>query len=185
MHVNLHPSSFVCIYLMQLRLLLLPVLLLASCRSEQVAFQFTPVSRLHAEAAMPVPQAAVVSAESTLEALSTEAALATRPSAVPPRHSKGLAGRLAPLKKAPEMAGRKTEGWATRPPPFLGQHPTERALLIGGAGTTLLGLLSNYLAMGAGGSRMLLLNTGHYLLVIGSFLLLAWFVLLLVRALKE
>ena len=57
--------------------------------------------------------------------------------------------------------------------------------MLTGASSTLLGLLANYLAIGATSSRMLLLSAGHFLLVLGSLLLLAWFVLLLVRALKE
>ena len=75
---------------------------------------------------------------------------------------------------------------AARPAGFLGRHPAERVLLISGAGATVLGLLLNYLAVGSAASTSaVLLSSGHFLLVVGTLLLLAWFIALLLRALQE
>ena len=173
---------------MRLRVLLPLVLLLAGCQSERAVFRFTP-SGSSSHARHPTPAPAVADA-----ALAARAA-APRPVAVagpvPPARTvrkahvaparAALPARLAARPRPAETAARR----AWQPPAFLGSRPAERAFLIGGASTTLLGLLANYLAIGATSSRMLLLDTGHFLLILGSLLLLAWFVLLLVRALKE
>jgi hypothetical protein len=164
------------------------VLLLAGCRSEQVAFVFAPgtgtFASLPRRASVPATQAAPYR-----HALSdsAEVFLAARQSTQPgPAHRRHLAGHARLLSPRRAMAGQRlTKGLAARPPLTLGPHPAERAFLVSGAGSTLLGLLLNYAASGATASRMLLLGSGHVLLVLGSLLLLAWFVLLLLRAKNE
>ena len=91
--------------------------------------------------------------------------------------------RVRRPQRAPAWAGHRP---VARPADFLGRHPAERVLLISGVGTTTLGLLLNYLAVGSSASTSaMLLSSGHFLLVVGTLLLLAWFIALLMRALQE
>lgn len=169
---------------MRLRTFLLPVLLLAGCRSERVAFDFASVNTPTTQAAaQPVASAEAVACP-TPSVFATKAALATRVLDVAPRH-RNAAVLLRPQRSLAVASPLRASRRPARGQDFLGNHPAERALLIGGASSTVLGLLSNYLALSATTSRTLLLNTGHFLLVLGSLLLLGWFILLLLRALKE
>ena len=122
--------------------------LLAGCQSERVAFRFAPTPTTAAVsapgAATPTPELAEVSAVLT----DTEAKPMTYNSTVASQH-RHSSFRVRRPQRAPAWAGHRP---VARPAGFLGRHPAERVLLISGAGTTTLGLLLNYLAVGSSAS---------------------------------
>lgn len=162
---------------------LLPFLLVAGCRSERVAFQFSSDKAATAQVAVAQPAEAGTTAQ---EAWKSEVAATTIATAskAPLHRQRALAFAARPRQAAAApipFAGRKQ---AARPIEFWTSRSTERGFLISGAAAGLLGLVANYAAIGSG-SRTLLLGTGEFLLWLSAFLLLAWFVLLFIRVRKE
>lgn len=163
------------------------VLLLAGCRSERVAFHFMPgntaAGRSSLTLAQPVEKMQL--AANSLPAAAV-AGLATPVSGMtggrPPRRAP-TARHSFQVRRPERLSIIPNALPAPRAASIGGPHPAERALLLSGGISTVAGLLVvNYLS--SSGS-MALFSLGHYLLVLGSLLVLGWFILLLLRTMKE
>lgn len=175
----------------QFLLLFLPLgFCLFNCRSERAAFVFSPAEGTSVQTVARPPKQAetrpIASSVRVCDVIAASLATSTNPP-VRRRHAAPFVARphRAALPAAPFFNARqakKSPGFEHNG--FLGKRSTERAFLISGISTALLGLGANYLAVGSG-SRMALLTTGQYLLWMSAFLLLAWFVLLLLRVREE
>lgn len=160
---------------------LLFALLATGCSSGRAAFQFSPDKSRGAQP-LAAPQATAKAVGTAPAEAYAAAVVPMAPRALPRRRAAAfLAPRLRAAGAAPAFRMRK----ATWPSGFLATRAAERTFLIGGIATGLLGLGANYSAMSAPSSHMLLLSTGHYLLVLSALLLLVWFVLVVRRGTQE
>ena len=163
----------------------LVLLLLVGCRSERVAFLFAPGKTTYERAPEALtrstdvnstktrPAPAITAAQYAIPVPGTLTRHAPRPE--PQRSSLGQRLTLVSTKSNTRPAASTTS--------LGGRYPAERALLISGGVSTAAGLLINNLVSSS--ASMGLLSLGYYLLLIGTLLLLAWFILLLLRAVKE
>lgn len=168
------------IYFRQLCVLLLFGSMAAGCRSERPVFVFLSEKGVRSERVM----SASVSTEPVAAEVTPAAgmaALVVRPTPARTRHRPVA---LRPHRWASALPVRGVRARQETPPGALGHHPAERAFLLSGLGVGALGLAANYAALGSA-SGMALLSMGHYLLLLSAVLLLAWFVFLALRAIKE
>ena len=172
---------------MRFRSFLFLVLLLAGCRSERVAFRFAPGNTAARRSSTTLAQPVDTLRLATRSLPAAEVAgLAAPVSRVPGRRTpqQAPAARRSFLVRRPNLLSTITTALpAPRATSLGGPHPAERALLLSGGISTAAGLLVLNLLSGSG--SMALLSFGQYLLVLGTLLLLGWFILLLLRAMKE
>ena len=172
---------------MRFRSFLPLVLLLAGCRSERVAVRFAPgntaAGRSSTTLAQPVNNLQLADRSFSAADVAGLAAPVSRvPSRLTPRRA--LAARRPLLVWRPKRLSIITSALlAPRATALGGPHPAERGLLLSGGISTVAGLLVVNFLRSSG--SMALLSFGQYLLVLGSLLLLGWFILLLLRAMKE
>lgn len=169
-------------------------LLLFNCSSQRIAFEFSQEKNNHYRAASAVGLQAEIPAASvgTATAIAWESAAAMATVATEPRKPTARPRSKSPVSRPRQgslpvaflgvEAARPTGDF--NPSEFFSQPSTERGSLIGGASVGALGVAANYAAI-TSSSRALLLTTGHYLLWISAALLLAWFVMKLLKARKE
>ena len=169
-------------------------LFLFNCSSQRVVFEFSPDKVDYRRASSVVAKGAEIPAASATAAApiawESTAAIATVASPLSkttlPRHAKSAVSRPRQVALPVALLGARkaTRPGDFNPSEFLSQPSVERGSLIGGASIGALGVFANYAAV-TSSSRTLLLTTGHYLLWISAALLLAWFVMKLLKARKE
>ena len=172
---------------MRFRSFLPLVLLLAGCRSERVAIRFAPGNtadgRSSTTLAQPVDTLRLTSRSLPAAGAAGLAAPVSRGPGRPTPRRAPAARRSFLVRQPKRLSIIANALFAPRAASLGGAHPAERALLLSGGISTVAGLLVVNFLRGSG--SMALLSLGQYLLVIGSLLLLGWFILLLLRAMKE
>ena len=178
------------------RLAAFSLLLLAGCRSQQVAFRFSPphqVAQADRKVALGGPAVAEVAAAPDP---------GIKPGSEMRTSRRQKAVHMAQLRASPlaalRQAGRKVVAMSLAQPRRHRAAPAPTAQATGNASplernSLFIGLISS--ALGAGliiavgaksfAASTLLLNTAHVLLVLGGLAMALWFVLLVLRASKE